>query len=303
MNEKTGVSNHFRISRLAIILMCLVFTGLAFAGMLWATEEISNGALLKTAKYSLGNLKNESLKQRTVITNNRVKAQQHLQALTTRMSTIQARLTRLDALGDRLVEVAGLPSNEFDFNRMPAIGGPEDGDLGEAYSKPDFLVELDTLLDELTQREEKIAVLEKLIQGDQMRYQSFIAGMPLKTGWKSSNFGRRTDPFTGRLAWHKGQDYAGKHGSDVIAAAGGVVTYAGQMRGYGNLVQINHGGGFETRYGHNSKITVSVGDIVSKADVIAKMGTTGRSTGPHVHFEVLKSGKQVNPASYVRASK
>lgn len=300
INEKTGKSSNFRLSKPVVFMLFLLFIGLSGAAVLWSSNEISNSALLKSAEYGITSLRQEVGQQRRLIAGNKEKAEQHIQALTMRMSEIQARIVRLDALGERLVEVAGLPRSEFEFTRQLGLGGPEDSDLGDVFQKPDFIGQLDDLLYELEVREEKIAVLEKLIRGDKLRHESFIAGSPVEKGWKSSNYGRRTDPFTGRLAWHKGVDFAGKHGSSVLAVAGGVVTWSAYKKGYGNLVEINHGGGYTTRYGHNSENIVTVGEVVNKGDVIAKMGTTGRSTGPHVHFEVLKGGKQVNPAHYIR---
>lgn len=300
INEKTGVSKNFRISKLVIALVFLLLSGLVAAAVLWSSNEISNGALVKSAEYGISSLRHEVGQQRQLMVGNKEKAEQHIRALTMRMSEIQARLIRLDALGERLVEVAGLPPSEFEFSSSLGLGGPTDVDLGDAYQKPDFIQQLDDMLYELELREEKIAVLEKLIRGDKFRHEAFIAGSPVERGWKSSNYGRRTDPFTGRLAWHKGVDFAGKHGSNVLAVAGGVVTWSGYKKGYGNLVEINHGGGYSTRYGHNSENIVTVGEVVGKGDVVAKMGTTGRSTGPHVHFEVLLNNKQVNPSKYIR---
>ena len=302
ISEKTGVSKNFRVSKLAIFLMMLIVAGGIAAATLWSSNGFSNAALLKSAEYGITSLRHEVTQQRQLMTNNKDKAEQHLRALTMRMSEIQARLMRLDTLGERLVEVAGLPANEFEFaSKDVGLGGPsENSDMGEAFQKPDFIQQLDDMLYELELREEKIAVLEKLIRGDKFTNEAFIAGSPVERGWKSSNYGRRTDPFTGRLAWHKGVDFAGKQGSNVLAVAGGVVTWSGYKKGYGNLVEINHGGGYSTRYGHNAENIVTVGEVVGKGDVVAKMGSTGRSTGPHVHFEVLLNGKQVNPTQYIR---
>jgi len=128
---------------------------------------------------------------------------------------------------------------------------------------------------------------------------TFVAGRPIKKGWMSSRYGKRTDPFTGRLAWHAGVDFAGKMGADIVAVASGVVTWAGPRYGYGRLVEINHGNGYKTRYAHCKELNVAVGDVVRKGDVVALMGSSGRSTGPHVHFEVYKNGRTVDPAAYI----
>ena len=98
---------------------------------------------------------------------------------------------------------------------------------------------------------------------------------------------------------HKGMDFAGKEGSKIVAVASGVITWAGERYGYGELIEINHGNGYTTRYGHNAELLVEVGDSVEKGQAISLMGLTGRSTGPHVHFEVLKNDRQVNPAKFV----
>jgi len=126
-----------------------------------------------------------------------------------------------------------------------------------------------------------------------------LAGRPIEKGWMSSGFGRRVDPISGRLAWHAGVDFAGKRGASVVSVAAGVVVFAGTRKGYGRMIEIDHGGGYMTRYGHHDKLLVEAGDLVKKGQLIGRMGSTGRSTGPHVHLEVLKDGRQVDPARYV----
>lgn len=231
-------------------------------------------------------------------------ADSQLKALTIRMAELQARLVRLDALGERLVDAADLREEEFSFSQIPPVGGPHDMELAESYVAPDFVKELDRLSREIESREDQLRVLENLLANRKMEDEVFLAGRPVKKGWMSSRFGRRTDPFSGHLAWHKGVDFAGKDGSDIISVASGVITWAGKRSGYGYLVEVHHGNGYVTRYGHLKKMLVAPGDIVRKGQVIALMGSTGRSTGPHVHFEVIKDGTQVNPAKYIkRASK
>ncbi len=228
-----------------------------------------------------------------------------LDALAVQMAQLQGQLMRLDALGDRLVAMADLSDDEFDFGAAPALGGPEDAvDAGAAYQPPGFADQLEDLAVRIDNRAEQLEVLESLLRGRNLEDDVYIAGRPVRKGWISSQFGRRTDPFTGRQAWHKGMDIAGKEGAEVIAVGSGVVIWAGRRSGYGQLVEINHGNGYATRYAHNKEIIVKVGDIVSKGQAISLMGSSGRSTGPHVHFEVLVNNRQVNPARYVyRASR
>lgn len=230
------------------------------------------------------------------------KAEDNLNALALRLGQLQAHVIRLDALGERLTTMAKLDKGEFDFEHPPAQGGPDSDAQSAPMQVPDFVSALNELSAELDDRGRQLSVLESLIMNRNLRAEVMPAGRPVKHGWLSSYFGMRTDPFTGRRAFHSGMDFAGKMGSDVIAVAAGVVTYAGKRSGYGNLVEIDHGNGYATRYGHNSKILVSVGQTVKKGQVIAKMGSTGRSTGPHVHFEVLINGHAVNPKKYIQAS-
>ncbi|WP_426417100.1 M23 family metallopeptidase [Aestuariirhabdus sp. LZHN29] len=225
-------------------------------------------------------------------------------ALSLRVAQLQSRLLRLDALGERMTTMAKLDKGEFDFSAPPALGGPESSELGEAYQQPRFVDVIDELNARIESREAQLEVLETLMGNRRLQDDVFIAGRPVKKGWMSSRFGRRTDPINGRLAWHQGVDFAGKAGSDVIAVASGVITWAGKRSGYGLLVEVNHGNGNLTRYGHNSESLVKVGDLVKKGQPIALMGSSGRSTGPHVHFEVFRNGKAVDPAKYIyRASR
>ncbi len=228
-----------------------------------------------------------------------------IDALAVQLAQIQGQILRLDALGERLTAMAKLDAGEFDFSSPAAQGGPDEMvESGISYQPPDFVSLIDQLAMQVDKREEQLNILENLLLDRKLQDDVYIAGRPIKKGWMSSPFGRRTDPFSGRPAWHKGVDFAGKDGSDVIAVGSGVVTWAGKRSGYGNLVEINHGNGYVTRYGHNKDILVNVGDIISKGQTISLMGSTGRSTGPHVHFEVLVNGRQVNPARYIyRASR
>ncbi|MEZ5542486.1 MAG: M23 family metallopeptidase [Pseudomonadota bacterium] len=230
----------------------------------------------------------------------RSSAQADINALALRIGQLQAQMLRLNALGERLVSQGDLDRAEFDFDTIPAVGGPE-GAAGEggAVVLDDILAMLDELDVELSDRTQKLSVLETLLMNRSLSERVMPAGRPISDGWLSSRFGKRTDPFTGKKEFHKGLDFAGKKGSEVVAVGDGIVSWSGKRYGYGNLVEISHGNGYVTRYGHNERNLVKVGETVKKGQQIALMGSTGRSTGPHVHFEVLRDGKAVNPAKYL----
>jgi murein DD-endopeptidase MepM/ murein hydrolase activator NlpD len=227
----------------------------------------------------------------------RVQSDERLRALTRRIATLQSQLLRVEALGDRVADIAGL-EGEFDFNEVPALGGPETSD--SPYQPPQFVSLVDELALNIEDRRQQLEVLESLLLEDDYQNQTEIRGWPLKRGWMSSGYGRRIDPITGKLAWHSGMDFAGSAGSEVMALASGVVTYAGYRRGYGEMIEVYHGEGLSTRYAHHESLLVDTGDIVKTGQAIALVGSTGRSTGPHVHFEVLKNGRPIDPAPYIQ---
>jgi murein DD-endopeptidase MepM/ murein hydrolase activator NlpD len=234
----------------------------------------------------------------------RADAQSEIDAMAVRMGQLQSQLLRLDALGERLVEIGRLDKGEFSFEEPPALGGPEGIEAASQQSAlPDLLKEMQNLEQMIDDRQQQLTLVEDLIMNSNLEESLHPAGRPITKGWISSYFGMRNDPFTGKRAMHKGMDFAGKEGSEVVAVAAGVVTWAGERYGYGELVEINHGKGIVTRYGHNEKILVEVGDRIKQGQVIANMGSSGRSTGPHVHFEVLKNGKSVNPTKYIQSKR
>jgi murein DD-endopeptidase MepM/ murein hydrolase activator NlpD len=237
--------------------------------------------------------------QQTEIAEARRSAQADLDALTLRIGKMQAQMLRLNALGERLVDQGSLDKEEFDFDAVPAVGGPGGSEAVQSVPLADFLSMLDTLDNEMQDREQKLSVLESLLMSRSLHERVMPSGKPVADGWLSSKYGKRNDPFTGKQNFHKGLDFAGKKGSEVTTVGDGVVSWAGKRSGYGNLIEINHGNGYTTRYGHNQKHLVQVGDKVKKGQQIALMGSTGRSTGPHVHFEVLQNGKTVNPSKYI----
>lgn len=233
----------------------------------------------------------------------RENSQTNLDALAVRLGQMQSEVLRIEALGQRLAGMAKLDKAEFDFDKIPAQGGPAEAGESLQFAQPDLGQALDELDLQLKNRARQLEVLERLVMNKELKKQLSPAGRPISSGWTSSYFGKRTDPFNGRREMHRGMDFAGKKGSDINATAAGVVSWAGKRYGYGNLVEINHGSGYSTRYGHCEKVLVKVGDKVEPGQKIALMGSTGRSTGPHVHYEVLKNGRQINPSKFIQASR
>lgn len=234
----------------------------------------------------------------------RREADHHLDALALRLGELQAHVIRLDALGERLAGMAELNPDEFDFSNPPARGGPAREADGEgASAPPDLDKAIDGLLAHLDDREQKLTLLEEFLLSRSLASRIEPSGRPIREGWLSSGYGKRTDPFTGKPDRHEGVDFAGRRGSDIVSVAAGVVTWSGRRSGYGRMVEVDHGNGYATRYAHNEKNLVAVGDMVEKGHVLALMGSSGRSTGPHVHFEVLRDGKPVNPMRFVRAGR
>lgn len=227
------------------------------------------------------------------------KSEQQIQTLSSRLATMQASILRMDAAGNRLLTELGV-GEEFAFDQAPAIGGPENSQSAVNANYLDVYRELNQLESDIISKEQQLNALEALMFDKEISAGQKISGRPIVKGWLSSPYGNRNDPFTGKKAWHAGIDFAGLAGSDVIATAAGVVTTVGTKSGYGKFIEISHGDGFTTRYGHNKTVNVAKGDMVEKGQVIAAIGNTGRSTGPHVHYEIMKNGKKVNPYKYIR---
>jgi murein DD-endopeptidase MepM/ murein hydrolase activator NlpD len=214
---------------------------------------------------------------------------------------MNAHVVRLDALGSRLTQMADLEDGEFDFSSPPSLGGPEEP-VADAHAMQvgNVVTALDALDVQLANRDAQLSVLEDFLLNRKLRDEIHPEGRPVTAGYVSSRFGHRTDPFTGRRAFHKGVDFAGRSGADVVAVASGVVIWSGPRYGYGELVEINHGNGYVTRYAHNADNLVMIGETVKRGQVVARMGDTGRATGPNLHFEVLHNGKAVDPLTYVQ---
>ncbi len=227
------------------------------------------------------------------------RSEQQIQALSSRLAGLQAHLLRLDAMGNRVATDMGI-AEEFAFSQEPAIGGAESSPYASNAQYEDVASTLSQLENNILQKEQQLSALEAIVFDKDINAEQKISGRPIVKGWLSSPYGNRADPFTGKKDWHPGIDFAALAGSEVIATAAGVVTTVGSKSGYGKFIEINHGEGFSTRYAHNKELLVTKGDMVKKGQVIAKVGNTGRSTGPHVHYEIMKDGRKLNPYRYIK---
>ena len=282
---------HSGIHFVGLVLIMLLFMSTAgIAGYIWGSGKVTDS--------HISTIQTQIQQQRQLISDVRLLARADLDAIAAQVGQLQANVTRINALGQKLVSIAKIDDGEFDFSNAPGIGGPSP----EAEALPELnLSEAigDVFLD-LQDKEQQLIVLEQLLLNTQLQNEVLPAGRPIKGGWISSYFGNRTDPFSGKTEFHKGMDFAGKAGTKIYTVAGGVVTWSGVRSGYGLMVEVNHGNGYITRYAHNHHNLVGVGDTVNKGDAIATMGSSGRSTGPHVHLEVLKNGKAINPLKFVK---
>lgn len=231
--------------------------------------------------------------------NHQIDVGRHKVAVVSRnIGNMQARLARLDALGSRLVEAASLDASEFNFGQQPAFGGPRIVQ-SPSMQAGDMDVSLQGLDSRLANVDAQLAAIDYLLEQKRNKQAALPHAWPSEGGWLSSPFGLRRDPFTGERERHPGVDIANRFGAPVLATSRGVVIFSGKMRGYGNMIEIDHGYGYTTRYGHMSSLVAHVGDVVEDNQVIGRVGSTGRSTGPHLHYEVHHYGHLVDPSKFL----
>lgn len=251
-------------------------------------------------EFTLARWNQDLADQNAQLEKTRLAADDQIAALATRVGKMQAQLIRLDALGRHLTEIAKLDRGEFDFDRPPAVGGPRAEAAGQGPVVPSLVDMLDSVDAAIDDRGRQLTALQNLILTRELARQIVPGGRPVESGHISSLYGQRTDPFDGGSAFHSGLDFAGSAGTRVLAVADGIVSHAGADGGYGRLIEVTHGNGYVTRYAHNAKLLVKPGQTVKRGDPIALMGSSGRSTGTHLHFEVLRDGRPVNPLTFVR---
>ncbi len=286
---RTPVKLAFGNPKVAVTASALV---LGLLGGMFAAGFASHAG---GASVQIAALKQDLGHQQAALKAARDDAQREINAIAARVGELQAQANRLNALGERLTHDGKLSDGEFKFDRVPGMGGDE-----EVSDVPagDLLKSLDQLQLQFDQSGSQLSVLESMMYNKQLQLSALPTARPVP-GYITSGFGSRADPFSGGQAHHMGIDFDANYGDPVRAAAGGVVVFSGNKSGFGNVVEIDHGNGYSTLYGHNSKLVVRVGDIVRPGQVLARAGSTGRSTGPHVHFEVHVNGRPVNPRKFL----
>jgi murein DD-endopeptidase MepM/ murein hydrolase activator NlpD len=229
--------------------------------------------------------------------------QVNLDAMAVKLGQMQAQLTRLDALGERVSTLAGLKPAEFRFSESPGRGGALSASSEpQSLSMNDLSRRVEAVSRQMETRTDQLELLENALFDARAKKRLMPTVRPVEAAWNASSFGWRIDPFSGQQAMHEGMDFIAEVGTPIVAAAGGVVTYAAFHHQYGNMVEIDHGNDFVTRYAHAHRLHVKAGDVVRRGRKIAEVGSTGRSTGPHLHFEVRYKGVAQNPARFLRAS-
>ena len=270
--------------------------GIAAAVLLAAGATFGIAASAGIAVAETAHLRHQSASQQAQLESTRAQAQREVNALAARLGELQAEANRLNALGERLTRSGQLADGEFDFDKPVGMGG-----VGPTHDMPPG--ELRAGLAQLDARfkasGEQLSVLDSLLFNRKLDAEALPSRMPIANSYVTSGFGGRADPFGGGAAFHKGIDFHAATGDPVLAVADGVVSYSGVRSGYGNVVEIDHGNGYVTRYAHNSRLLVRVGDLVRSGQQVAKAGSTGRSTGAHVHFEVWVNGVVVNPRKFL----
>lgn len=295
----SSIPRQMRIGRFAV--QGLIVAIMILSGLLVYVGFLSGLAMIEgRTETALVSWREELQAQRRKVDEVVKETDRQLAVLASRVGQMQARVIRLDGLGERLVELSGLEQDEFGFGKPPPEGGPQVRNAGEQADVSDVMHALERLADGIEDLEPKLGGVQSLLMNKKLANEARLEGQPVRQGWISSYFGLRADPFTGHKAFHEGIDFAGKMRSVIVAVAAGIVTRSGYRSGYGHTVQIAHSGGYSTLYAHNYRNLVEVGAHVRRGQPIALMGSSGRSTGAHVHFEVLREGKAVDPTRYVQ---
>jgi murein DD-endopeptidase MepM/ murein hydrolase activator NlpD len=299
VSDSLAKSRSITLSQTQVVMIAL--------GILLSGFVLAMATYMATMKFAV-DLRNPYLRSllaalhKDELQRNEAATRDNLNALATKVGELQARILRLDAFGERLARAVGIKPTEFRFDEKPGQGGPSPlaaRDLSVAEFQQ-MLAEMSRILDD---RSDKLGVLDSFLMDDRLARKTIPTTMPVTMGYFSSNYGYRIDPITGRNSFHTGVDLIAPTGTPVVSAAGGVVSTVAYVAEYGNIVEIDHDNGLTTRYAHLSRSQVKVGDVVMKGQVVAQVGTTGRTTGPHLHFEVREKGIPLNPNKFLSLGK
>lgn len=286
---------HWTLGGFSVLALLLTFT-LIFNYVTLRYAASINHPLLQA--IMLADQRQEARKTQEVV-------QGHMNAMALKLGELQAQMLRIDGLGERLAKLAGLKPQELPPPLQPGVapgrGGPAPT-LHSDLTLQEFTAMLGALSREVEQRSDQLGVLEALLVSSSASRKFLPSLLPVEDGWYSSNFGWRIDPFSGQKSFHEGIDFPSEVGTAIVAAASGRVIFADVHPAYGKMVEIDHGNSLVSRYAHSSTLYVKEGDLVVRGQRIATVGTTGRSTGPHLHFEVRLNGVPQNPARFLQAA-
>lgn len=299
VSDSLAKSRSISLSQAQVLLIAL--------GILLSGFVLAMATYMATMKFAV-DLRNPYLKSllaalhKDELKRSEAETRDNLNALATKVGELQARILRLDAFGERLAKAVGIKPSEFRFDEKPGQGGPSPL-VARDLSVAEFQQMLDEMSRILDDRGDKLGVLDSFLMDDRLARKTVPTTMPVTMGYFSSNYGYRIDPITGRNSFHTGVDLIAPTGTPVVAAAGGVVAAVGFVPEYGRIVEIDHDNGLTTRYAHLSSSQVKIGDVVMKGQAIAHVGMTGRTTGPHLHFEVREKGIPLNPNKFLSLGK
>jgi len=287
----------FSLTKNKFLLIPFLFIAL-FAVSTWIIQSHYKNQLVQ---FKIDALNEHDISKDKYLQLIKTQGDEKLIVLSTKVGELEANIKRLNILGERLIEKSKLPQEEFDFETLPKMEKADNMLSHDAFQSSILLNNIENLDQSLIKKEKQLKRLEIAINNRHLVNELYISGRPVKGkgSWISSLYGTRKDPFSGKLRRHRGVDIAGPAGMPLIATAAGVVVESGKRGGYGLMVEIQHGNGLVTRYAHAIELTVKVGDVVAKGQQVAVMGSTGRSTGPHIHYEVLKNGRQIDPDYYI----
>lgn len=298
---------HKNISRLSIgywkifsigLLLIVILLGIFHEGTRFTKSQVAtqhHDLYIEREEF----WKNELSKQQEYLAYNKRNTEKNLDVLYAKMSNFHAQLVRLDILGSRLATMANISDVEYDMLNPPGLGGPTVPYIQDSICSSDFIDELHTIDQRIKEQNEKFYALESIELATDIESKTVPQGNPADGHWMSSPFGWRTDPISGKKEFHRGLDLVAKSKTNIVSVADGIVTWVGQHKEYGNMVEISHGKNYATRYAHNKGNLVSFGDKVVRGQKIAVIGSTGRSTGVHLHFEVLHNGKNIDPRRFI----